>query len=179
MNKVILIIGLPGSGKTTLINHYLSHPFEEYTVYDDWMKWIKDDVVDKEEFTADVNYEKMVDKIRKGENVIISAVGFCRPDFLLKSEYYLKMEFPDIDIERVYFENNLENCISNIKYRDKEEGGYWKTDENGKVWYIGMVINGIPFFQFTIETAKTLHKKYVIPNNVTPYKVKNIDGDNT
>jgi len=179
MKDVIFIIGLPGSGKTTLINHYLQHPFKEYVVYDDWMKWVKDNVKDKKEFIADVNYERLIKSIQEGKNVIISAVGFCIPDFLLKSEYYLKMEFPEINIERIYFENNLENCISNIKYRDKKDGGYWKPNDNGDMWYYGQVINGIPFYEFTIDTAKILHKKYIIPNNVEPYKVKNIDGDNT
>jgi len=175
MKKVIFIIGLPGSGKTTLINHYLQHPFKEYVVYDDWMKWVKNSSEDKEDFTADVNYNKMIKHIQEGKNVIISTIHFCKIDFLLKSEYYLKLEFPEIHIEKIYFENNIENCINNVKYRDKVRGGHWKPNEKGEMWYYGTIYYGKPLFEKEIERIEKISEIYYIPKNSDILKIKKLN----
>jgi len=43
MQEVIFIIGLPGSGKSTLIEHYKTHRFIDYKLYSDWMTRTHDD----------------------------------------------------------------------------------------------------------------------------------------
>jgi len=91
MQEVIFIIGLPGSGKSTLIEHYKSHPFIDYKIYDDWMTWTRDDK--ENEFIADVNYKELLKNIKSGNNVIVSAIRFCSNEFLHKSEYYLKSQY--------------------------------------------------------------------------------------
>ena len=47
----------------------------------------------------------------------------------------------------IYFENNLKSSISNIKYRDKKRGGYWKPNEEGELWYYGQIRGGEPFYK--------------------------------
>ena len=124
MQEVILIIGLPGSGKSTLIEYYKSHPFIDYNIYDDWMEWVHDDK--ENDFSADLNYSNLIQDIEQGLNIIIAGVRFCNNEFLHKSEYYLKSQFPHLKINKIYFENDPIKSETNITYRDKVNGGYWK-----------------------------------------------------
>jgi len=179
MGEVIFIVGLPGCGKTTLINYYMTHPFKDYSVYDDFMEWVRNDSLDKKKFNSSVKYKDLLKDIKEGKNVIVTDIKFCNHEFLIEAEYDLKLIFPGIKIEKIYFEKNLEYCINNIKYRDKKNGGYWKENEKGEMWYYGNIIHGIPFYKYTIEKAKSFNEEYIIPDNVIPYKVKNIDEDNT
>ena len=169
MQEVIFIIGLPGSGKSTLIEHYKSHPFIEYKIYDDWMTWTWDDL-DKD-FAADLNYPNLTQDLENNNNLIISGIGFCDNEFLQKSEYYLKSKFPNLKITRVYFENNPQKAESNIRYRDKQNGGYWQENENGEMWYHGTIFELKPLYQLEIKNTKELSLNYIIPENSTVFPI--------
>ncbi len=161
MQEVILIIGLPGSGKSTLIEHYKSHPFINYKIYDDWMTWTHDD--QNKEFIADVNYKELLETLNQGTSTIISGIEFCNNEFLHKSEYYLKTQFPNLNIKRVYFENDPQKSESNIRYRDKQRGGYWEANKEGEMWYYGTIFENIPLYRIEIQRTKELSKSYIIP----------------
>jgi hypothetical protein len=169
MQEVIFIIGLPGSGKSTLIEYYKSHPFIDYKVYDDWMTWTYDDI-DKD-FSADVNYLEVIQNLEQGSNLLISGIGFCSNEFLHKSEYYLKSQFPNITIKRIYFENNPQKSESNIKYRDKQRGGYWQENEKGEMWYHGTIFELKPLYQLEIKNAKELSLNYIIPEGYITFPI--------
>ena len=162
MQEVIFIIGLPGSGKSTLIEYYKSHPFINYEIYDDWMTWTLDDL-DKD-FNTDVNYPDILQHLKNNTNIIISSIKFCENEFLHKAEYYLKSQFPNLKVTRIYFENNLESAKSNIKYRDKQNGGYWEGDGSGEMWYHGTIFEQEPLYRFEIKNATRLSQNYIIPN---------------
>ncbi len=161
MQEVILIIGLPGSGKSTLIEHYKSHPFINYKIYDDWITWTHDD--QNKEFIADVNYKELLETLNQGTSTIISGIEFCNNEFLHKSEYYLKTQFPNLNIKRVYFENDPQKSESNIRYRDKQRGGYWEANKEGEMWYYGTIFENIPLYRIEIQRTKELSKSYIIP----------------
>tara|TARA_R110001632_G_C11158985_1_gene398274 strand:- start:99 stop:623 length:525 start_codon:yes stop_codon:yes gene_type:complete len=161
MQEVIFIIGLPGSGKSTLIEHYKTHPFIDYKTYDDWMTWTLDDL--NKDFASDVNYPELIQNLEQGSNLLVSGIGFCDNEFLQKSEYYLKSEFPNLKITRVYFENDPIKAESNIRYRDKINGGYWEENENGEMWYHGTIFELKPLYQLEIKNACSLSQEYIIP----------------
>ena len=169
MQEVTFIIGLPGSGKSTLIEHYKSHPFINYKVYDDWMTWIQND--SDKDFTSDVNYSEVIQELTNNTPLIISSVSFCDSEFLYKSEYYLKSKFPDIKINKVYFENNPIKAEINIKYRDKVNGGYWEPNEKGEMWYYGNIFDDQPLYLQEIKNAQRLSQKYYIPNQYQPFPI--------
>ena len=167
MQEVIFIIGLPGSGKSTLIEHYKTHPFIDYKIYDDWMKCTLNKFKIKE-FNSECRYNELIKNIKEGNNTLISGIGFCSNEFLQKSEYYLKSQFPNITIKRIYFENNPQKSESNIKYRDKQRGGYWEANEKGEMWYYGELyvpggVNKGPLFKQEIKNAYSLSQEYIIP----------------
>ena len=161
MQEVIFIIGLPGSGKSTLIEHYKSHPFVNYKIYDDWMTWTHDD--QNKEFIADVNYKELLETLTQGNSTLISGIEFCNNEFLHKSEYYLKSKFPNLKISRIYFENDPQKSESNIRYRDKQRGGYWEANKEGEMWYYGTIFENIPLYRIEIQRTKELSKSYIIP----------------
>ncbi len=175
MSEILIIIGLPGSGKTHYIHNVLSKKGETLINFDDWgrKKWGNYFIPNLEgEFTDDDRYEDLIREIKdfRGK-IIVSGAQFCDHDFLCKSEYYLKSQFPDLKIRRVYFENNIEKSISNIVYRDKGEGGRFKRDEEGKKWYVGSHFEDIPAYKFIIKTSKKLSKEYVIPSGYFPIPI--------
>ena len=169
MQEVIFIIGLPGSGKSTLIEHYKSHPFIDYKIYDDWMTWTWDDK--GKEFIADVNYEELIETLNQGNSTLISGIEFCNNEFLHKSEYYLKTQYPNLSIKRIYFENTPQKCESNIRYRDKQRGGYWEPNEEGEMWYHGTVLDNIPLYRIEIQRTKELSPNYIIPKGSTIFPI--------
>ena len=169
MQEVTFIIGLPGSGKSTLIEHYKTHPFIDYKIYDDWMNWTYDD--QDKEFTADINYSTLIQDIEQNLNIIISGIGFCDNEFLQKSEYYLKSNFPNLKINKVYFENDPIKSKANIKYRDKINGGKWEKNEEGEMWYYGTILENIPLYKIEIQRTKELIPNYIIPEGSTIFPI--------
>lgn len=98
----IWIHGLPGSGKTTLANKIMDeNPDKRYVLLDDVG-----------------SNRQIIEQIDKGSNIILSSpyfdnymiYGFDRQirDYLSKTDY---------SVEELWFENNPQKCIENIKNR--------------------------------------------------------------
>ena len=170
-NRVRLIIGLPGSGKTSL--RFLIQDSND-VVFEDWMRWDRwlNGKPPQHDFNEDDRYERLIQSIENGHDVIITSIRFCEHDFLCKAEYYLKSKFPNIIIERYYFENNLEGTIQNILYRDHMQGGHWKVVEDGRNIYFGDHYGGMRCYDIGIENAKTYTKNYIIPERYKPIPIK-------
>ncbi len=175
MSEILIIIGLPGSGKTHYIHNVLLKGEETLITFDDWgrKKWGNYFFPNpKGEFIDDDRYEGLIEEIKASKRkIIVSGAQFCDHDFLCKSEYYLKSQFPDLKIHRIYFENNIEKSISNIIYRDKEQGGRFTRDEEGKKWYVGGYFEGGIAYKIIIKTSKKLSKKYIIPSLYFPIPI--------
>ena len=79
MQEVIFIIGLPGSGKSTLIEHYKTHQFIDHKLNADWMTRTHDDR--EKGFASDLNYPELLQNLKQGLNLLISGIGFCNNEF--------------------------------------------------------------------------------------------------
>ena len=161
-NTITLIIGLPGSGKSTLIGYYKKNPFIKYTTYEDWNDWTHNSI-DRNNFNADIRLDELENNIKGGKDILIECTKFCDSKFLHQSELYLTSKFINIKINRIYFENNLESAIANIKYRDNKKGGYWEDNKKGEMWYYGDHYNNVPLYKVEINNATELSKEYIIP----------------
>ena len=93
--RIILIVGLPASGKSFLLKHFPSH----FDIYDD---------LDKIE---DLNFNS--------ENIVICHPSFCRDSVLEDAMIKLNKMFNFDHIECYYFENDLQQCLENSKRIDR------------------------------------------------------------
>ena len=171
MTTITLLIGMPGSGKSTLIDYLKQNPFKDYVIYDDWMKNIFGE--DFKIFNSEMRYEEMKANVLMGKNVVISGITFCNYKFLCEAEYKLCSISPKVKIKRIYFENNVDKCIKNVTKRAEDRGGYWFVDENGVRRYYGLLYgNNEPLYLIEIGKIKEFSKHYVIPEQYTPIKIK-------
>ena len=85
--RIILIVGLPASGKSFLLKHFPSH----FDIYDD---------LDKIE---DLNFNS--------ENIVICHPSFCRDSVLEDAMIKLNKMFNFDHVECYYFENNVCNKV--------------------------------------------------------------------
>lgn len=94
--KVIIIIGLPGSGKSYLIDRIA----KQHTILDDF-----------------VSPDKIHMAMSLNEDVIMADPYFCEEDILRKAIKIV--EVYTTDIEYIYFENNKEKAIANAENRGR------------------------------------------------------------
>jgi len=116
--KIVLLIGLPGSGKTHLLDTFSD---------DQWAK------IDDPMGTID---------LPEGKDLIIADVKLIFSDVLEKAEQKLKAKYGQVEIERIYFENAPEKCLRNVAYRNdgrlvggfiRDYAKYYNPPENALV----------------------------------------------
>lgn len=169
--KVTFIIGLPGAGKTKFLDKRF-YGKVEFWPFDDWMGWNVwiNGNPPKGKFNEEPRYNALIDRLNNNEHIVLLSIRFCDHDFLCESEYFLKSKFPDIEIERIYFENNPENSIANILYRIEKDNEHHWVDEDGNEKYFGQhhPTLGIPAYKISIENVEKFTSNYIIPYKYIP-----------
>lgn len=98
--QITLIVGLPGSGKTTLGNQLADG------------LWLDD-------ISVIGGLSLLKDAISNGwERIVVSDVFLCRPIDRLNAVRWLKEHAQGYDIEWIYFENAPEKCQANVLRRN-------------------------------------------------------------
>ena len=102
-DKFVWIHGLPGSGKTTMANKINKN--KDFVILDDTS-----------------NISDVQDELNKGNNIILSSPYF---DNYLNSLFLGETKIRNIlknynyNVEEIWFENDLQTCIQNLKNRTK------------------------------------------------------------
>lgn len=114
--EIIIIVGLPGSGKSHLIKDRFSEK-ERFVVFDDVQGGA---VLDCPNFCFSRHYPRIVtEMILDHKSIVISDIGFCRRTSFLEVKSILTWwisEFKlNYEIHAILFENNPETCKSNIE----------------------------------------------------------------
>lgn len=113
MSKITIIIGLPGSGKTTYILQNYENIKKE-NIFDDYHET-------SPEFEGSAYYPKLCNSLKNDEDVIISDIIYCKKEKLdlivRKINELIKQLGVNAKIECLYFENNPEACKDNVKNR--------------------------------------------------------------
>lgn len=128
----VIIIGLPGSGKSTLMKQYAS----THILYDDFLNTIYD--------------YRMINALKNGKLVCISDPRLCNPKIF---NMYIDKYFNPNNTILIIFENNPIKCFHNLKSRERFE----YKDKIYKRWKNTL----IKFVEiYNIETYKKWH--YII-----------------
>src|ERR1035437_6243424 len=121
MQNITIIIGLPGSGKTTYLENN-KNVFKNTVSFDDYHKsGLKGH---SHLFEDSIHYDDFKKALQEGKDVYITDIGYCQDDRLVVIEEEIKKMANelsvDIEIKRIYFENNPEACKKNIHHRNRE-----------------------------------------------------------
>jgi GTPase SAR1 family protein len=113
--KIILIVGLPGSGKSTLVKNSFSN--SSYKVFDDFNA---NAVVDNGEFTYSKYYPELIEAVKvASHDIVISDISFCKQPKFRSAIRILKWWVNELSsnytIEAILFENEERKCINNVK----------------------------------------------------------------
>lgn len=97
--KITIIVGLPGSGKTTYGNTLEG-------VFIDDLSIVGLDILQKEIKSST-------------PHIIISDVFLCREKDRSLAQIWLQQNAPEYEVDWIFFENNPEKCRNNVKRRMK------------------------------------------------------------
>lgn len=104
MSQVIIIIGLPGSGKTTLSNTFI-----DYLLFDDFISTFYDG--------------KVIAALKSGNKVCLNDPRLCIYDIFIKYMDIIEKYVDKQNIQLILFENNPTTCLSNVKHRNDGRKG--------------------------------------------------------
>jgi hypothetical protein len=112
-----IVIGLPGSGKTALLEKMRGQGFR---IFDDFRAGEDAPFVEMSQ-----NFGPLMDELLAGKDCAVSDIAFCEPEF--RSEFFksIQTRLPRQGIEWIYFENAPEKCRNNLK---RENGAHLEHD---------------------------------------------------
>lgn len=111
MPKVILLVGLSGSGKTRK-----GKKMER----EDGFVWV-DSIEHRSETGAKENYQTLIDHLRRGQNCVAEELQAVDPGYRTQIEAKLKKEVQDLEIEFWFFEKDLVKATRNVLSRPDEK----------------------------------------------------------
>jgi RNase adaptor protein for sRNA GlmZ degradation len=109
--ELILIAGLPGSGKTM---HMKTMRDEGWTVYDDFKANAYND---SSVFWHSRHFDSLIGTLLEGQKCVVADIDFCKDGSRDEAESAIKTQFPNIALKWVFFANNVEACRANIARR--------------------------------------------------------------
>jgi hypothetical protein len=144
-----IVMGLPGSGKSHLIEQTLKASVDGPCVHDFHANAIDDSPAPQKSR----HYREVVDALNAGASCVIADIAFCRPPRLEAVVGAIRSEVPAFEVEYHCFENQHERCKRNAARRGRES------------------------LERELQLIEELSKSYQIPEGARLYEVFEEDSD--
>lgn len=109
--EIILIAGLPGSGKTEYMK---GRQQEGWSIIDDFKA---NAFSDSSVFCHSRNYEALIMALREGHKYLVADIDFCKANSRHEAEAVLRTQIPELTLSWLFFENDFHACQANIRRR--------------------------------------------------------------
>ena len=121
MSKVIILIGLPGSGKSMYLNNN-QEKFKKFFICDDYHK---SSYKKSRYFEDSLFYNDMQKALKKKKDILLTDIAYCKTEKLKNTEEGIKRIAKELNlkikIDYLYFENDPEACKQNILRRNRTD----------------------------------------------------------
>jgi hypothetical protein len=113
-SEVVLLVGLPGSGKTTYLSQMLQ---DGWLIFDDFKALA---INDCSKFRSSQGFPKLIRALRDGRRCVVADINFCKTESREEAERDLLAEVPSVSISRRFFENDPFACEANLINRNRQ-----------------------------------------------------------
>ncbi|MDB5260482.1 MAG: hypothetical protein JWN37_713 [Candidatus Nomurabacteria bacterium] len=124
MQKIIIIVGMPGSGKTTYLETH-KEEFGNALICDDYYRSATSRPRISLSCEGSAYYEDIKEALLVGKSIVIADILFCKDEYRNEIEQGIKKLISELNIEVSieyrFFENNPAACIANIMRRNRPE----------------------------------------------------------
>lgn len=114
MAKLIVVVGLPGSGKSHLIRQRQAE-CPGVCVQD----FMANSHGHSHRFTDSRHYGDLVRDLRAGKDCVIADIAYCDTWSRVEVEGVIRQDVPGVTIEWQFFENDPARCEANVEWRGR------------------------------------------------------------
>lgn len=111
--KVLLIAGLPGCGKTTYLDELQGNG---WLVFDDFKAGAFDN---SPAFRMSRHFAALLARLRNDVQCAVADIDFCKPESRAEAEHVLRSEVPGVEVGWCYFAHDEPACEANIMHRNR------------------------------------------------------------
>ena len=106
--NILLVAGLPGSGKTTYLCELEGRG---WLCFDDFKNAA---INNSRQFRQSPHCATLLTRLREGVRCVVTDIDFCHTESRREATDVLRAEVSSVDIRWLYFSHNVEDCAANI-----------------------------------------------------------------